>query len=60
MCKKYCVNINYDRLFALFLFKEAYLNEIIPEIIWETVANKFKNIEQRDKIFRKKLKYHFR
>ena len=59
MCKNLSVSINYDNKLCLYLLNSAYLNEIIPQNIWEYVARKYIKIEKRDKVFSKKLKEYF-
>ena len=59
MCKKYQVTLNYDRKFNYFLLTNAYLNEIIPEKIWEYTALKYINIKKRNKTFSRKLQQLF-
>ena len=59
MCKKNSVTLNCDRKIAFYLLNNSYVNEIIPEEIWETMARKYIKIKNRNRIFKIKLKQYF-
>ena len=59
ICKKHKINTIHDNYLSLYLFFNAYLNEIIPEEIWEYTARKYVKIMQRDKIFAERIKSTF-
>jgi type III secretion system FlhB-like substrate exporter len=59
ICKKNNVTLSYDSYFAFYLLNNAYLNEVIPEEIFDYTARKYLKIAKRDKIFKEKLKQAF-
>jgi type III secretion system FlhB-like substrate exporter len=59
ICKRNNVTINYDNRLVLYLFDNGYINEIAPYGMFMYIAEKFKKIEQEDKIFANKCKLAF-
>ncbi|MCL1812364.1 MAG: hypothetical protein FWG29_02445 [Treponema sp.] len=59
ICKKHCITVNGDKKLSLYLFYNAYLNEIIPVEIWEYLAYKYARISQKNKTFAKKVNLLF-
>ena len=59
MCKKNNVTLNYDNRFTVKLLSYSYLNEIIPEEMWEYLAQKYIKLKSKDKNFAKKLDHLF-
>ena len=55
LCMKNNIAINYDKYFALELFINVYLNEIIPDDYLEYLAQKYVKLRKINKVFAKAI-----